>query len=63
MHPLQGEHHAGQRGAERSGKAGGGTGGDQIMLLHILAAFAAQPMRQELRARSADLDGWSFAAK
>ncbi len=42
MHPFQSEHHAGQRRAERGGQACRGTGGDQIMLLHVLTAVAAQ---------------------
>ena len=63
MHPFQSEHHAGQRRAERGGQAGRGTGGDQIMLLHVLTAAAAQTVGHTLRARRTNLNGRPLTAE
>ena len=56
MNAFQGEHHARQRGAERRRQTSCRTSGHHIMLLHVLTTLATQPMRQELRARRADLN-------
>ena len=63
MHPFQSEHHAGQRRAERGGQACRGTGGDQIMLLHVLTAVAAQTVGHTLRSRRTNLNGRPLTAE